>query len=432
MATENKSLGLGSGIGLCIASMIGSGIFLSSGFMAQEMSPAAILAAWAIGAGLAMLGVATYAELARQIPRSGGEYRYIRELLSPALAYVAGWVTLIIGFAQPTAINALAAATFLGTIVPLNHAKLFAAACIIVLALGHAVGQNTSKWLQNTLVLAKILLLLGFVALGLIAGNHNWPTWKPPSGGTSLSAFVGSLFYVSYAFSGWNMTTYVSERFANPSRDVGRSMFIGCLLVACFYMLINWIFVANLNPSEAAVVMQSEQATLGHVVTQDLVGAAGARFMSILAVMTFLSAMSAMLMIGPHIAATMAKDKALPNLFIPKEGKTPTVALAFQTVVALLVLSLQSLKGALSSVGATLILFSALAALSLLVAFFRKRLPAPIKKRNLVASGLYVLFSGWLLYVGFREQIHLLPWLGSFFGLALLSYYFTARQAPSI
>ncbi len=429
MALNSNKLSLWSGIGLCIASMIGSGIFLSSGYMAQEMSPAAILAAWAVGAALAMLGVATYAELARQIPRSGGEYRYIRELLSPALAYVAGWITLIIGFAQPTAINALAAATFLSTIVPIAHAKLFAGAAIVILSLGHAYGQASSKWLQNVLVIAKIALLLGFVALGLVAGNHGWPTWQPPTGSTSIGAFVGSLFYVSYAFSGWNMTAYVSERFDNPKRDVGRSMFFGCLLVASFYMLVNWIFVANLDPAQASVVMQSGQATLGHAVTEQLAGATGARFMSVLAVMTFLSAMSAMLMIGPHIAATMAEDGALPSVFLAKPGKPPKVALLFQTVVALLVLTLQSLKGALASVGATLILFSALAAISLLVAHFRNTLPTPAKVGSLVSAFLYALFSSWLLYFAFRDQAQLLPFLATIVLLALVAYWISRTRS---
>ena len=76
MAAEQQSapagdhgLGLWSGVGLCIASMVGSGIFLSAGYMAQTMSAGAILSAWAVGAVLALVGVATYAELARQLPR---------------------------------------------------------------------------------------------------------------------------------------------------------------------------------------------------------------------------------------------------------------------------------------------------------------------------------------------------------------------------
>ncbi len=421
-ASNPQKLGLWSGVGLCVASMVGSGIFLSSGYMAQEMSAGPILLAWAVGACLALLGVVSYAELARQIPRSGGEYRYLREFLHPAVAYIAGWVTLIIGFAQPAAINALAATTFLATLVPVGNTKLIAGAAIVLMSLAHAFGTNSSKWVQNGLVAVKALLLLGFVGLGLVAGDHSWPTWQPPSGDTTTAAFVGSLFYISYAFSGWNTSAYAAERFARPDKDVGRAMMLGCLLVAGFYMLVNWIFVANLNPGEASIVMTSDQATLGHAVTQQLAGEAGARFMSVLAIMAFLSAMSAMLMIGPHIASTMASDGALPNVFQCREGETPRVGLAFQAGIALLVLSLHNLQDALESVGATLMLFSGLSALSLVVAHIRKRLHKPARRGRLVAASLYTAFSAWLLYFAFRDQAALLPWLAAVVLFALLVY----------
>ena len=43
-------LDLWSGVGLVVANMIGAGVFLSAGFMAQELSAGWILAAWGIGA----------------------------------------------------------------------------------------------------------------------------------------------------------------------------------------------------------------------------------------------------------------------------------------------------------------------------------------------------------------------------------------------
>ncbi len=425
-ARNQEKLGLWSGVGLCVASMVGSGIFLSSGYMAQEMSAGPILLAWAVGAALALLGAICYAELARQIPRSGGEYRYLREFLHPAVAYVAGWVTLIIGFAQPAAINALAATTFLDTLIPVGNAKVLAGAAIVLMSLAHAFGTHSSKWVQNSLVAVKALLLLGFAGLGLVAGDHSWPDWQPPSGGTTTAAFFGSLFYISYAFSGWNTSAYAAESFQRPDRDVGRAMMLGCLLVAGFYMLVNWIFVANLD---LGTTVFSDKATLGHAVTQQLAGEVGARFMSILAIIAFLSAMSAMLMIGPHIASTMASDGALPSVFVCHEGETPRAGLAFQATVALLVLSLHDLKGALESVGATLVLFSGLSALSLLIAYLRGQLHKPASRTSLVAAALYALFSGWLLYFGFRDQTALLPWLGGVVLVALLGYRLS-RKSP--
>ena len=64
---------------LVVANMIGAGVFLSAGFMAQQLSAGWILAAWSVGALLAMAGARSYAEVALLIPRSGGEYRYLSD-----------------------------------------------------------------------------------------------------------------------------------------------------------------------------------------------------------------------------------------------------------------------------------------------------------------------------------------------------------------
>ncbi len=420
---RQEKLGLWSGVGLCVASMVGSGVFLSSAYMSQEMSAGAILLAWVAGAALSLLGVFTYAELARQMPRSGGEYRYLNEFLHPAVAYIAGWASLVVGFAMPAAINALAAANFFDTLLPNEHHKLVAAASVILIALGHTLGGHSSRWVQNALAACQVLLLVGFVCLGIFRGSHSWPDWEPPTGETSVSAFVGSLFYISYAFSGWNTAAYASEKFRDPTRDVGRAMMIACVFVACVYMLINWIFVANVSPSDASLVFQGgEQVTLGHVVTERRAGAAGASFMSVLIIIAFLASMSAVLMIGPHIAAAMASDGALPKVFSSKTGRVPLVGLWFQVAVALVVVYLQDLRQALESVGATLIFFSGLSAVALLLASWRGALPKVPRKTALVAAALFAAFSGWLLYTAFRGRMSLLPWLGGAALLGLLGY----------
>lgn len=102
MAEQSRPLGTSSGVGIVIANMIGAGVFLSAGFMAQDLGPGLILIAWSIGALLAIAGARAYAELATIVPRSGGEYRFLSDVLHPALGYLAGWASLLIGFPRPS------------------------------------------------------------------------------------------------------------------------------------------------------------------------------------------------------------------------------------------------------------------------------------------------------------------------------------------
>src|ERR1041385_5826799 len=104
-----RQLGLVSATALVVASMIGSGVFTTSGFLLADLhSPMRVLAVWLVGGWLAMFGALCYGALARRFPESGGEYVFLARTLHPAAGYVAGWVSLLVGFSAPLAAVALA------------------------------------------------------------------------------------------------------------------------------------------------------------------------------------------------------------------------------------------------------------------------------------------------------------------------------------
>jgi APA family basic amino acid/polyamine antiporter len=418
-------LGLWSGVGLVAANMIGVGVFLSTGYMAQEMSPAWILIDWVVGLVLAMAGARAYAEVARVVPRSGGEYRYLSDLVHPVLGYVAGWASLLVGFAAPTAINAAAAAAFLGTVTPVAHPRAVATALLAVLTVFHSLGLVTSKWTQDVLIALKVVLLVGFVVLGLALGSSSWPTWTPPHGSSDFAGgpFFGNLFFITFAYIGWNAAAYAAGEFRHPTRDVPRAMLLGCAAVGALYLLVNWVFVANLDPADAAAAVGSDTVTLGHAVAVKLIGPTGARLMSILVALAFFSTMSAMTMVGPRVYATMAEDGFLPRVLAARAGRPPVWSVFLQSAVALAIIWTNTLKNALQNVGALLAVFSALVAASLFVMRWRRPdLPRP-KPAALVAAAATVILSGWMLVVGFRRlDRSLVVWSAALTALALASY----------
>ena len=326
MAEQSRPLGTWSGVGIVIANMIGAGVFLSAGFMAQDLGPGLILIAWSIGALLAIAGARAYAELATIVPRSGGEYRFLSDLLHPALGYLAGWASLLIGLSAPIAIDALAAGAFLQSVAPGIDARATAIAMVIVLTTCHAAGFRSSLLTQNSLIGVKLLLIGGFIVVGLSFGSVDWPTWTPPNAtsGFPLAAFASSLFFIAFAFSGWNAAVYMAEEFKKPARQVPRALLIGCGSVAVLYLLLNYVLVANITPAQARVVFdyQTTRVTLGHVVASDLLGRAGGVTMSIIAAVAFVSAMSAMMMAGPRVYAAMGPRWICAGPFCGHAGRT--------------------------------------------------------------------------------------------------------------
>ncbi len=417
---------------MVIANMIGAGVFLSTGFMAQDLTPQQILLAWAIGAFLALAGARAYAEIAQIVPKSGGEYRYLSSLIHPALGYLAGWASLLIGFSAPIAIDAFAAGAFAKTLHASIDPKLFAALIIIVLTGMHAIGLRFSVTAQNVLVVIKIVLVVGFMAAGLAGGHNSWPQWSPSSQHQSfpLGPFMRNLFYIAFAFSGWNAAVYASSEFKNPKRDVPRAMLIGCAIVGLLYLFVNWVFVANLTPEQCKVVFTYETArvTLGHLIMKTLVGDFGAACMSVLAIIAFISAMSAMTFLGPRVYAAMARDGFLPKILRGKEGKPPVGAVILQGAIAIFLVFAYQLQQILNNVGAILTLFSALTVFSLFWICFKRKALARPAATALIAALLFLMLSGMMLYFGFKQSPTLNLWVGACILMALIGYFITSKR----
>jgi APA family basic amino acid/polyamine antiporter len=427
-----RVLGTWSGVGLVIANMIGAGVFLSAGFMAQDMGPGLIMLAWTVGAVIAMAGARAYAELAIIIPRSGGEYRFLSDLLHPAVGYLAGWASLLIGFSAPIAIDALAAGAFLNAIMPTLDPRLTGVVILVALALAHAVGFRSSIQTQNSLIGIKVLLIAAFIVAGLVVGNLSWPDWTAPqsSGTMPLAAFATSLFYIAFAFSGWNAAVYISEEFRQPTRSVPRSLLIGCGFVAVLYLMVNYILIANVTPVQAQVVFDYERTrvTLGHLVSSSLLGNAGGVGMSLLAAVAFISAISAMMMAGPRVYAAMAQDGFLPRWFVTPPNAIPRRSVILQAVIALMLLFTHSLQSALQNAGAVLAFFTGLTVLTLFVVYYaRPALPRP-RRGALIAAAIHGVSALSMFIYGVLTSSRLVIWIAITTIVAFSAYALSTRK----
>src|SRR5262245_24633225 len=144
--------------------MIGTGVFTTSGFLLADLrSPWAVLAAWMVGGIVAMLGALNYGALARRIPESGGEYLFLSRTLHPVAGYLAGWVSLLVGFSAPLAAAAFAFGEYARPWLPGWPPRASGTMLLIAFALVHAAHVQRGAWVQNVAVLLKVVLILAFV-----------------------------------------------------------------------------------------------------------------------------------------------------------------------------------------------------------------------------------------------------------------------------
>ena len=57
-----------------------------------------MVSTWIVGGMIALCGAAAYAEFGSLMPRAGGEYVYLRDAYHPAVGFMSGWVSLVVGF----------------------------------------------------------------------------------------------------------------------------------------------------------------------------------------------------------------------------------------------------------------------------------------------------------------------------------------------
>ena len=395
-----SSIGLWSGIGLCVANMVGVGVLTSNGYMARSLGPAAILAIWLIQGLLALAGARTYAALAALEPTSGGEYRYLSEFLHPTLGAFAGWISVVVGFAAPVAANAYALSAFLGELVP-GVPTVPAATVIVGLFTFAAAGRLTvAKGTQDALVLVKLALLSVFVILGLASGHHQWATEATHSGHSALGGFVMNLFYAAYAYSGWNAAVYVASAFRSPRRTVPRAMVGATLVTTTFYLLMAYVFIVNLG-SEDLGRWNETRVTLAHLLVQKVAGPRAAVAASAGIVLVLASCISAMMLAGPSVTSAMANDGFLPRWLAGNGVHPRRNAVLLQGGLAVVLLLTSSFEKLMAGMGVLLTASSALCALALLRVARRPASGVAVTARIaatifLVAASAEVVMAIWI------------------------------------
>lgn len=371
---HDNSLGLYTLIALVIANMIGAGVFTTSGFAMGDLgSPILVVLAWFIGGCLALCGAVSYGLLSRLMPVSGGEYLFLSRSIHPAVGFVAGWISLLAGF---TGAIAYAAISFEVYMLPEVYREILpenslASAVILVCACAHGLKLRFGAVLQNVAVAAKLVLIGAFIVFVLTGtspasweGVQYWQNSAAPE--FSIHAFAMTLMWISFSYCGFNAATYI----ASEVKDVDvlpKSMLYATLLTMVIYVLLNSVFVFVPAPGIIAY-KQDVAAIVAGVLGGDTL-AALVRFTIAIALFT---SVLAMIMVGPRVYARMADDGLLPAV-LKFKGEVPAAAILLQTVLALIVVWVSTLRELLSYLGFTLGLSAVITVASLFIVVKRNK-----------------------------------------------------------
>jgi APA family basic amino acid/polyamine antiporter len=370
--TPLRQFGPWTGSMLIIASMIGTGVFTTTGFMIADIkSLPAVLICWFLGGVLALAGALSYAELAAAMPENGGEFLYLSRIYHPAVGFVAGSTSLVVGFAAPVAASAIAFSYYLGAIFPAAPKQTIAILLIMVLSALHACRVSIGSQFQNALTVGKVLLIVAFIAAGLWTGDPGRIFSDSP--GDVAEAVLSPLFavgliFVSFAYSGWNACIYISGEIKQPERNIPISLFLGTAVVTLLYLGLNIVFLSAAPAEQLAGV-----AEVGHVAAVGLFGDRAARFFSAIIAIGLISTIGAYIMTGPRVYEAMGRAYPRLHLFTGRgKDRGPVAAIILQAVVAIAMVSTASLRALLTYVGLSLSVFVALAVAGVIILRLRE------------------------------------------------------------
>ena len=333
-----RELRLRDAIFLVVASVIGSGIFLTPGAIAERLPHVGwILAAWMAGGALSLSGALANAELGAMFPHAGGDYVYLREAFHPGAGFAMGWLSFFAIFAGTIATLAAGFADAMQPFVSLGEGGRVGLAVASIAAFSglNYLGVRTSARFNNVLTGGKVLALVAFVVLAPLFGTGEVANLTPVFEGASsvsLAAFGLALSPVLFSYLGWNATVYVASEIHEPQRNVPRSLFLGLAICIAVYLAMNVAYLYAI-PVEA----MRGVASVGQAAAEALFGGAGGTAASAFVVVSILGTLNATVLVGPRIAYAMALDGRFFGGVdrVHAAYHTPHIAILLQGLVAI-------------------------------------------------------------------------------------------------
>ncbi len=409
MADEKKYT-LTVGITLVIANMIGTGVFTSLGYQVGSIpSGFAILVLWAVGGIVALSGAFTYAEISTTLQKSGGEYHYLGKIFHPALGFVSGWMSLLVGFAGAISAVALAIGEYSHTLLGVSN-KLVAIVAIILVSTVHWFGVKTGGAVQNFLTSMKLLLILFFCIAPFFVSDEikSGISFLPQPGDNDLilsASFAVSLVFVVYAYTGWNAAAYIAGNLENPSKNLPRSLIIGTLTVTIVYLALNAMFLYSATFSEL-----NGKNDIGNVVAYKLFGdKIGLAFSSVFSI-ALLSTLSAMTIAGPRVLEAMGDDyPKLKRFATTNRFDMPYLAILTQAGWAIFLVMVSSFKEIIQYISVSLSIFSMATVLGIFI--LRRRHTAEKRVYSVpfypLPPIIFTICTCWMIYYVTEND----PWI---------------------
>lgn len=338
---------------LGVGTVIGTGIFILPGTVASLYSGPGIILSFVLAALVCATAAMCYAEFSSALPVAGSAYSYgnivfgefvgwvigwalILEYMLSVAAVSTGWSAYLVSFLKGMGISVPKAIT--GSFDPAHGTYINIFAVIIVLAISLLLtqGVKTSTRINNIIVVAKIVIILLFVVVGIFyVKPANWSPFAPyGSHGIMRGASL-----VFYAYLGFDCVSASAAEVKNPKRNMPIGIIGTLIICTLLYMAVAAVLTGMVSYTKLNVAAPVSYAL--QIVNQNWV----AGIISIGALAGMFTMMLSMIYSSSRLIYSIGRDGLLPKKLgqINMKHQVPSHSLLAVTVVIAIMGGLVSL-----------------------------------------------------------------------------------------
>jgi len=319
---------------LCLGvnAVVGSGVYLFPGTLAQRLGPASLVA-WLLTGVLCLPLALTFAALGSMEDRTGGSFRYAELAFGKGIAFVVGWsawVTSVISWAAV----ADALPSYLAPFAPSLAIEPYGRIVPLVLVLGLAAlnvrGVKPSARLLDAFTALKLVPLVLFVVVGLAAVRAaEFRTFAPHG----LKALPAMALMTVFAYQGFEVVGVPSGEVREARRVVPRAVLWSLFFPAVLYLFVQLVFVGVGGRASGAPLVDAART---------LAGSTGATLLALGGVVSMLGFNAGTALCTPRYLQALAEEGLLPRALanVHPRYATPAVAIVASGAVTAVVAEL--------------------------------------------------------------------------------------------
>lgn len=466
-----RSLGLLDATMIVAGSMIGSGIFIVSSDIVQNVGSSGwLVAVWVITAFMTISAAVSYGELSSMYPKAGGQYVYLKEAYNPLMGFLYGWSFFAVIQTATIAAVGVAFARYTAYLIPrfgennivadlgfvrISAAQLLAIGTIIILTYTNTRGVKEGKFIQTLFTSVKLLSLFGLIFLGFLLAKEsfwgvNWQDawtattvkdtagkttdphiWRSIGGAALVGAIATSMVGSIFSSDAWNNVTFIAGEVKNPQRNIGLSLFLGTLIVSIIYISANLMYL-HVLPIQSIAFPPGDRVAVA--ASDAIFGNDGAKVIAVMIMISTFGCNNGLILAGSRVYYTMAKD----GLFFRQAGKlnknaVPQWALWAQSIVASLLCLSGGYNELLTMISFVVVIFYMLT----IIGIFILRKKQPDMERPYKAFGypvlpvIYILLGAtFCIFLASFETTYTMWGLAIVLAGIPLYYVAVSRQKP--